>query len=300
MATLSTLSTACHVRSLRTTRSTLHACDARVRRAAGGRRRVAAVAAGQKYAVLGSNGAGKTTLFNAITGDFPPTAGQHPLLRRGHHRAAAARAHPQGAAAHLPVVAAVPRALGARQPVPGRARRRQRPLQPAPRVAAPRLVRGHRGTARTRAAVAHRRRAGGQPGARPAAPAGDRHGAGRRAAADPVRRAGGGPVAGRTPRAGGAADRAAGPHELRADRARPGHRAARGRARDRDAQRPRAQARHAGRDRERSRRCRPSTWEGSTDGLVRCAAATRPRCRRRCWWSRAWTCTTAAPTRCRA
>ncbi|WP_425261507.1 ABC transporter ATP-binding protein [Rubrivivax sp. RP6-9] len=33
------------------------------------------VAAGQKYAVLGSNGAGKTTLFNAITGDFPPTAG---------------------------------------------------------------------------------------------------------------------------------------------------------------------------------------------------------------------------------
>lgn len=34
------------------------------------------VAAGQKYAVLGSNGAGKTTLFNAITGDYPPTAGR--------------------------------------------------------------------------------------------------------------------------------------------------------------------------------------------------------------------------------
>jgi branched-chain amino acid transport system ATP-binding protein len=34
------------------------------------------VAAGQKYAVLGSNGAGKTTLFNAITGDFLPTAGR--------------------------------------------------------------------------------------------------------------------------------------------------------------------------------------------------------------------------------
>ncbi len=34
------------------------------------------VAAGQKYAVLGSNGAGKTTLFNAITGDFPPSAGK--------------------------------------------------------------------------------------------------------------------------------------------------------------------------------------------------------------------------------
>ena len=34
------------------------------------------VAAGEKYAVLGSNGAGKTTLFNTITGDFPPTSGR--------------------------------------------------------------------------------------------------------------------------------------------------------------------------------------------------------------------------------
>jgi branched-chain amino acid transport system ATP-binding protein len=34
------------------------------------------VAAGEKAAILGSNGAGKTTLFNAITGDFPPTAGR--------------------------------------------------------------------------------------------------------------------------------------------------------------------------------------------------------------------------------
>ena len=34
------------------------------------------VAAGEKYAILGSNGAGKTTLFNAITGDFPPTSGR--------------------------------------------------------------------------------------------------------------------------------------------------------------------------------------------------------------------------------
>lgn len=34
------------------------------------------VAAGQKYAVLGSNGAGKTTLFNAITGDYPPSSGR--------------------------------------------------------------------------------------------------------------------------------------------------------------------------------------------------------------------------------
>ncbi|HEY3635107.1 MAG TPA: ABC transporter ATP-binding protein [Caldimonas sp.] len=35
-----------------------------------------AVAAGEKAAIIGSNGAGKTTLFNAITGDFPPTAGR--------------------------------------------------------------------------------------------------------------------------------------------------------------------------------------------------------------------------------
>jgi branched-chain amino acid transport system ATP-binding protein len=34
------------------------------------------VAAGEKYAILGSNGAGKTTLFNAVTGDFPPTEGR--------------------------------------------------------------------------------------------------------------------------------------------------------------------------------------------------------------------------------
>src|SRR5215469_18226973 len=34
------------------------------------------VAAGERRAVLGANGAGKTTLFNAITGDFPATAGR--------------------------------------------------------------------------------------------------------------------------------------------------------------------------------------------------------------------------------
>jgi branched-chain amino acid transport system ATP-binding protein len=34
------------------------------------------VAAGERRAVLGANGAGKTTLFNAITGDFPPSAGR--------------------------------------------------------------------------------------------------------------------------------------------------------------------------------------------------------------------------------
>jgi len=34
------------------------------------------VLAGEKRAILGANGAGKTTLFNAITGDFAPTAGR--------------------------------------------------------------------------------------------------------------------------------------------------------------------------------------------------------------------------------
>ncbi|MGH6884254.1 ABC transporter ATP-binding protein [Hypericibacter sp.] len=34
------------------------------------------VRAGERRAVLGANGAGKTTLFNAVTGDFPPTAGR--------------------------------------------------------------------------------------------------------------------------------------------------------------------------------------------------------------------------------
>lgn len=38
------------------------------------------VRAGERYGVLGSNGAGKTTLFNAITGDFPPTAGRVQLF----------------------------------------------------------------------------------------------------------------------------------------------------------------------------------------------------------------------------
>ena len=57
------------------------------------------VRAGERRAVLGANGAGKTTLFNAITGDFPPTAGRirffgedvtglapHERIRRGMRR----------------------------------------------------------------------------------------------------------------------------------------------------------------------------------------------------------------------
>ncbi|MBA3519847.1 MAG: ABC transporter ATP-binding protein [Rhizobiales bacterium] len=57
------------------------------------------IAPGERRAVLGSNGAGKTTLFNAITGDFLPTAGRirffgeditvlppHERIRRGLRR----------------------------------------------------------------------------------------------------------------------------------------------------------------------------------------------------------------------
>ncbi|MCB1806003.1 MAG: ATP-binding cassette domain-containing protein, partial [Candidatus Competibacteraceae bacterium] len=57
------------------------------------------IAAGERRAVLGSNGAGKTTLFNAITGDFMPSAGRirffgeditdfpvHERIRRGLRR----------------------------------------------------------------------------------------------------------------------------------------------------------------------------------------------------------------------
>ena len=57
------------------------------------------VTAGERRAVLGANGAGKTTLFNAITGDYPPTAGRvvffgeditalppHERIRRGLRR----------------------------------------------------------------------------------------------------------------------------------------------------------------------------------------------------------------------
>ncbi len=57
------------------------------------------IASGERRAVLGANGAGKTTLFNAITGDFPPTAGRirffgedvtalppHERIRRGLRR----------------------------------------------------------------------------------------------------------------------------------------------------------------------------------------------------------------------
>ena len=281
------------------------------RRAAAGRRDAClrrAARGGRGVAVGGRRPEVRDPRFQRRRQDHPvqrhhrrlPAHGRADLfLRRGHHRAAAARAHPQGIEAHLPVLAAVSRTQRSRQPVPGGARRVQRPLQLPASALQPRQHRRHAGPAGTRAPVAHRRRAGRQPGARPAAPAGDRHGAGRRAAADPVRRARRRPVAGRAPRTGGTAALAARTHELRADRARPGHRAQRHRACHRHAQRPRAEDRHAERDRER--RAGPGHLHGksNTDGLlVRRRATRRPRARS--WWSKAWTSTTAVPMRCKA
>ena len=94
------------------------------------RRRLARrCAAGERRAVIGANGAGKTTLFNAITGDFPPTAGRVRFFGDDVTAMPPYERIRDGPAAHLSVVAAVPRPVGARQPVPRRARRGARPLQ---------------------------------------------------------------------------------------------------------------------------------------------------------------------------
>ena len=207
-----------------------------------------------------------------ITGDFPPTAGPRPLLRRGRHRAAALRAHPHGAAAHLPVVAAVPRPHGPRQPLPRRARRRARPLQ----LPAGRAPRTRRALATDdlleRVRLEPRRRQRRSPTLS--------HGQQRQleigmALAGAPRlilfdEPAAGLSPGRAARAGGAARRRCRAHmgfvliehdldiALRVVERVTVH-----------AQRPRAQARHA---RARSRttpRCRRSTWaEAGTDGLV--------------------------------
>src|SRR5690606_25466549 len=83
----------------------------------------------------------------------------------------------------------------------------------------------------------------------PAPPGECRAGAGRRAPSHSVRLARGGPLPGGAGRPGAAVRGAARPHRLRSDRARSGHRAARGRAGDRAAQRPAPQGGHAGGDR---------------------------------------------------
>ena len=91
------------------------------------------VAAGERRALIGANGAGKTTLFNAVTGDFPPTAGTVRFFGEDVTALAAPRAHPHGPAPHLPVLAPLPRAHGGGESLPRRARGGPRPLRlPAP------------------------------------------------------------------------------------------------------------------------------------------------------------------------
>ena len=202
-----------------------------------------------------------------VTGDFLATAGRVLLLRRGRDGAPAVRAHPPGAAAHLPVVAAVPRAVRRGQPVSRRARRGARALQP--RCARPPPTRRRAATRDlldARAADPPRRASRWRRS--PTASSASSRSAWRW----PERRASScstSPPPGCRPRSGASwsALLAALPaaHGLRPDRARPRHRAARRRARDRDAQRPRAQGGHA---RPRSRttpRSRRSTWGAPAD-----------------------------------
>ncbi len=87
------------------------------------------VAAGERRAVIGANGAGKTTLFNVVTGDFPATSGRVLFFGEDVTAMPPHRAHPHGDAAHVSVLAPVPRAHGARQSVSRGARRLAQPLQ---------------------------------------------------------------------------------------------------------------------------------------------------------------------------
>ena len=73
---------------------------------------------GERRAILGPNGAGKTTLFNLISGEFPPTSGDSRAVRHRRDRHAGAQARADGALAHVPDLAAVPRPVGRGQPLP--------------------------------------------------------------------------------------------------------------------------------------------------------------------------------------
>ena len=164
------------------------------------------VAAGERRAVLGANGAGKTTLFNAITGDFPPTAGRvrffgeditrlppHERIRRGLRRTYQSSLLFRDLTVRDNLFLAARGVARGRFSLPAPARRRI-----PSRAATQDLLERMR---LDRIAAPAGRRALPWP----AAPARDRHGAGRRAAPDPVRRARRRPVAGRAARAGGAA-----------------------------------------------------------------------------------------------
>ena len=68
------------------------------------------IAPGERRAVLGPNGAGKSTLFNLIAGADTPTSGSIELFGDGRHPPRRAPAHPDGAVADLPDLAAAHRA----------------------------------------------------------------------------------------------------------------------------------------------------------------------------------------------
>ncbi len=145
------------------------------------------VPAGERRAILGANGAGKTTLFNAITGDFPPTGRHGSFLRRRRDQPAAARADSPRVAAHVSILIAVSRAVGARQPFSCGSRRNARAFQYAsPTALGPERDRGG-STVAPSASRCRRRYEGRCAIARSAAAARSRNGIGRRAATDSVR-----------------------------------------------------------------------------------------------------------------
>src|SRR4029450_13720906 len=108
--------------------------------------------------------------------------GHGALLRRGRHRAGPARAHSDGAAPHLPVLAPLPRAHGRRESLSLGAGGGPWPLRPAAPTAAAPVPRRPPGSPRPRAPRGGGRPTGGLALPRPAAPARDRHGTGGSAA----------------------------------------------------------------------------------------------------------------------
>ncbi len=211
------------------------------------------IAAGERRAVLGSNGAGKTTLFNAITGDFMPTAGRirffgeditdlppHERIRRGLRRTYQISQLFGGLSVRDNVY------LACR----GVSRRRFSLLRP-------RIDDVTMAQADSILHAVHlegdRDRLVGDAEPRPAAPARNRAGAGGCAALHPVRRACGRSVADRAARSRRDPERPAEAYRLHHHRARSRRGAARLGLRLDDAQRTDIQGRHAGRDRGRPR-----------------------------------------------
>ena len=132
-----------------------------------------AIAKGSITGLIGPNGAGKSTLFNVIAGLFPPTSGRVWLDGEEITGLAAARALPQGPAAHLPDRPRVLDADRAREPDDGARRPARRdalgrlvPARPRPRPRGRGARQGRRGD-RVPRDRPRRRRARRQPLRRP-------------------------------------------------------------------------------------------------------------------------------------